>query len=228
MQKLKVIFEDNHIIVVEKPVNIPSQGDKTGDVDMLTIIKDYLKEKYNKPGNVYLGLIHRLDRPVGGVMVFAKTSKAAARLSEQVREKVFQKTYLVVVNGKMEEGSGCLEDFLLKNERNNMSKVVKEGTKNAKYASLDYEVLKYNEEINLSVLKINLHTGRHHQIRVQLSSRDHSIYGDQKYGGRGHGKQIALWAYTLKIVHPITKEEMTFKSIPELNGTWKILEGLEL
>lgn len=228
MQKLKVIFEDNHIIVVEKPVNIPSQGDKTGDIDMLTIIKDYLKEKYNKSGNVYLGLIHRLDRPVGGVMVFAKTSKAAARLSEQVREKVFQKTYLVVVNGKMEEGSGCLEDYLLKNERNNMSKVVKEGTKNAKYASLDYEVLKYNEEINLSVLKINLHTGRHHQIRVQLSSRDHSIYGDQKYGGRGHGKQIALWAYTLKILHPITKEEMTFKSIPELNGTWKILEGLEL
>ena len=109
-----------------------------------------------------------------------------------------------------------------------MSKVVKEGTKNAKYASLDYEVLKYNEEINLSVLKINLHTGRHHQIRVQLSSRDHSIYGDQKYSGRGHGKKIALWSYTLRIIHPITKEEMTFKSIPELNGTWKILEGLEL
>lgn len=129
---------------------------------------------------------------------------------------------------RWKRGSGCLEDYLLKNERNNMSKVVKESTKNAKYASLDYEVLKYNEEINLSVLKINLHTGRHHQIRVQLSSRDHSIYGDQKYGGRGHGKQIALWAYTLKIVHPITKEEMTFKSIPELNGTWKILEGLEL
>ena len=129
---------------------------------------------------------------------------------------------------RWKRGSGCLEDYLLKNERNNMSKVVKESTKNAKYASLDYEVLKYNEEINLSVLKINLHTGRHHQIRVQLSSRDHSIYGDQKYGGRGHGKQIALWAYTLKIVHPITKEEMMFKSIPELNGTWKILEGLEL
>ena len=129
---------------------------------------------------------------------------------------------------RWKRGSGCLEDYLLKNERNNMSKVVKESTKNAKYASLDYEVLKYNEEINLSVLKINLHTGRHHQIRVQLSSRDHSIYGDQKYGGRGHGKQIALWAYTLKILHPITKEEMTFKSIPELKGTWKILDGLEL
>ena len=114
MQKLKVIFEDNHIIVVEKPVNIPSQGDKTGDVDMFTIIKDYLKEKYNKPGNVYLGLIHRLDRPVGGVMVFAKTSKAAARLSEQVREKVFQKTYLVVVNGKMEEEKRMLRRFSTK------------------------------------------------------------------------------------------------------------------
>ena len=124
--------------------------------------------------------------------------------------------------------SGTLEDYLLKNERNNMSKVVKEGTKNAKYACLDYEVLKYNEEINLSVLKINLHTGRHHQIRVQLSSRNHSIYGDQKYGGRGHGKQIALWAYELKIVHPVSKESLTFKSVPELNGTWKILEGINL
>lgn len=103
MDKLKVIYEDNHIIVVEKPVNVPSQGDKTGDVDMLTIIKEYLKKKYNKPGNVYLGLIHRLDRPVGGVMVFAKTSKAAARLSEEVREKIFQKTYLVIANGKFEE-----------------------------------------------------------------------------------------------------------------------------
>ena len=109
-----------------------------------------------------------------------------------------------------------------------MSKVVKEGTKNSKLAILDYTVLKYKEEINLSVLKIDLHTGRHHQIRVQLSSRDHSIYGDQKYGGRGHGKQIALWAYSLEIGHPITREKMCFKSIPEMNGTWTILEGIEL
>ena len=124
--------------------------------------------------------------------------------------------------------SGTLEDYLWKNERNNMSKVVKKETKNSKYACLDYEVLKYNSEINLSALKINLHTGRHHQIRVQLSSRNHSIYGDQKYGGRGHGKQIALWAYKLRIQHPITKEEITFTSIPEINGTWKILEGVNL
>ena len=126
MQKLNVIYEDNHIIVVEKMVNIPSQGDKTGDLDMLTIIKDYLKEKYNKPGNVYLGLIHRLDRPVGGVMVFAKTSKAAARLSEQVRNKEFQKEYLVVVNGKMEQEQGEFQDWLWKNERANQSKYVPE------------------------------------------------------------------------------------------------------
>lgn len=224
---LKIIYEDNHIIVAQKPVNIPSQGDKTGDIDMLTIIKQYIKEKHNKPGNVYLGLIHRLDRPVGGVMVFAKTSKAAARLSEQVREKIFKKKYLVIANGKFNKNNGTLEDYMLKNEKTNMSKIVKEGTNNAKYAQLDYEVLKYDPELNLSVLKINLHTGRHHQIRVQLSSREHSIYGDQKYGGRGHGKQICLWAYELTIQHPITKEEMTFTSIPEKKGSWKILEDLK-
>ena len=226
-EDLKVIYEDNHIIVVEKPVNIPSQGDKTGDIDMLTIIKEYLKEKYNKPGNVYLGLIHRLDRPVGGVMVFAKTSKSAARLSEQVRDKVFKKKYLVIANGKFDNQTGILSDYLLKNERKNISRVVPEGTKNSKFAELDYEVLKYDEELNLSVLKINLHTGRHHQIRVQLSSRNHSIYGDQKYGGRGHGKQICLWAYELTIKHPITKDEMTFKSIPNMEKSWKILEDIK-
>lgn len=224
---LKVIYEDNHIIVVEKPANIPSQGDKTGDLDMLTIIKAYLKEKYNKPGNVYLGLVHRLDRPVGGVMVFAKTSKAAARLSEQVREKVFKKKYLVIVNGKFEEKKGTLKDYLLKNERLNKSRVVEEGTKNSKYAELDYEVLKYDKEQNLSLLKIDLHTGRHHQIRVQLSSRNHSIYGDAKYNGRGSARQLYLWAYELTIQNVISKEEMTFTSIPEKEKAWKILEGIK-
>lgn len=224
---LKVIYEDNHIIVVEKPANIPSQGDKTGDLDMLTIIKAYLKEKYNKPGNVYLGLVHRLDRPVGGVMVFAKTSKAATRLSEQVREKVFKKKYLVIVNGKFEEKKGTLKDYLLKNERLNKSRVVEEGTKNSKYAELDYEVLKYDKEQNLSLLKINLHTGRHHQIRVQLSSRDHSIYGDAKYNGRGSARQLYLWAYELTIQNVVSKEEMTFTSIPEKEKAWKILEGIK-
>ena len=228
MNNLNVLYEDNHIIVVEKPVNIPSQGDKTGDVDMLTIIKDYIKEKYNKPGNVYLGLVHRLDRPVGGVMVFAKTSKAASRLSDQVREKVFKKKYLAVVDGKFATTTGVLEDYLYKDERNNMSKVVSKEKKNAKLAKLDYEVLAYNEVKNLSLVKVNLHTGRHHQIRVQLSNAGHSIFGDQKYGTRGKCKQIALWAYELTIQHPITKEEMTFKCLPESNGTWCILRDLEI
>lgn len=228
MEKLNVIYEDNHIIVVEKMVNIPSQADKTGDLDMLTLIKQYIKEKYQKPGNVYLGLIHRLDRPVGGVMVFAKTSKAAARLSEQVREKTFKKKYLVIVDGKLEEKEGVWEDYLLKNEKTNTSKVVPEGTKNSKLAKLDYQVLKYNEETNLSLVKVNLHTGRHHQIRVQFASRNHSICGDQKYGTRGRGKQISLWAYELSILHPITKQEMTFKCLPKKQGPWVILENVEI
>lgn len=228
MKQLNIIYEDNHIIVVEKPVNIPSQADKTGDIDMLSLIKQYLKEKYNKPGEVYLGLVHRLDRPVGGVMVFAKTSKAASRLSEQVRNKEFKKRYLVIVDGKLDKTRGTLENYLLKNEKLNISKVVKEGTKNAKLAKLDYEVLKYNEEVNLSVLKVDLHTGRHHQIRLQFSNIDHSIYGDQKYGTRGRGKQICLWAYELKILHPITKQIIEFRLPPEEKGSWKILEGINL
>lgn len=223
---MKIIYEDNHIIVVEKPVNIPSQSDKTEDEDMLKIIKKYLIEKYNKPGDAYVGLIHRLDRPVGGVMVFAKTSKAASRLSEQVRNKEFIKKYLAIVNGKVTR-SGILEDYLLKNERINTSKVVKKGTKNAKYANLEYEPMYYNPDIDLTLLKIKLNTGRHHQIRVQLSNMGHPIYGDQKYGDRGKGKQINLWAYKITIKHPITKEEMTFESWPKHEGSWVCLNSLK-
>ncbi len=227
-EKLKVIYEDNHILVVEKPPNIPSQSDKTNDINMLTICKKYIKEKYNKPGNVYLGLVHRLDRPVGGIMIFAKTSKAASRLSNQVREKIFKKKYLAVVDGKPENKTGILEDYLYKDERNNISKVVNKDKKNAKYAKLEYELIVYDEVKNLSLLSINLYTGRHHQIRVQLSNFGHSIFGDQKYGTRGKGKQIALWAYELEIEHPITKEKMTFKDLPQNKGTWSILKKLKI
>ncbi|MGN1299422.1 MAG: RluA family pseudouridine synthase [Candidatus Scatovivens sp.] len=221
---MKIIYEDNHIIVVEKPVNIPSQADKTGDADMLSMVKKYIKEKYNKPGEVYLGLVHRLDRPTGGVMIFAKTSKAASRLSQQVRDKEFIKKYLCIVDGKMEKNEDTLKDYLYKNEKNNMSRIAKQKEKNAKEAILDYKVIKYNEQTNLSVVEVILHTGRHHQIRVQFSSRNHSLYGDQKYGTRGKGKQLALWAYYLSILHPITKERMEFKIYPEKIGSWKILE----
>ena len=211
---MKIIYEDNQIIVVEKEPNIPSQSDKTGNIDMLTMVKQYIKEKYNKPGEVYAGLVHRLDRPVGGVMVFARTSKAASRLSGQVRNKTLKKIYIADVDGKIKERSGILEDYLYKDERNNISKVVSKDKKNAKLAKLEYEVLDYDEKRDLSTVKIKLHTGRHHQIRVQFANAGHSLYGDQKYGTRGKGKQIRLWAYELELEHPVKKEIMAFKSIP--------------
>ena len=211
---LKVIYEDNQIIVVEKEPNIPSQADKTGDIDMLTMVKQYIKEKYNKPGEAYIGLVHRLDRPVGGVMVFARTSKSASRLSEQVRNKTLKKTYIAVVDGKLSESQGILEDYLYKDERNNISKVVAKDKKNAKLAKLEYEILDYDEKRDLSTVKIKLYTGRHHQIRVQFANSGHSLYGDQKYGVRGKGKQIRLWAYELEFEHPVKKEMMSFKSVP--------------
>ncbi len=212
---MNVLYEDNQVIVVEKEPNIPSQADKTGDIDMLTLVKQYIKEKYNKPGDVYIGLVHRLDRPVGGVMCFARTSKAAARLSEQVRNKTFKKTYIAVVDGKITDKSGTLEDYLYKDERNNISKVVDQNKKNAKLAKLEYEVIDYDAKRDLTTVRIKLFTGRHHQIRVQFANFGHSLFGDQKYGTRGRGKQIRLWASSLTFEHPVKKELMTFESKPE-------------
>ena len=230
VKNLDILYEDNHIIVVTKFVNIPSQADKTEDIDMLSIVKEYIRVKYNKPGNVYVGLVHRLDRPVGGVMVFAKTSKAASRLSEEVRTRTVKKKYLCIVNGKMEQNNAQLVDYLWKNQTENTSYVVNKNKKNAKEAILDYKVLKYDKENDLSILEILLHTGRHHQIRVQLSSRMHAIYGDNKYHGRGQGSGICLWAYDLKFVHPVKKEEMEFKKLPteKENKMWSLIKGMEI
>ena len=223
---LNVIYEDNHIIVVEKPVNIPSQADKTGDIDMITMIKDYLKEKYNKPGNVYVGLVHRLDRPVGGIMIFAKTSKAASRLSESIRVKDFKKTYLAVVNNTNLKEKALLEDYLYKNEALNKSMVVSKEKHNAKLARLNYKVVDSIELENkgLSLVEINLETGRHHQIRVQFASRGNSLYGDQKYGSGPKGEQIALWAYKIEFKHPVKNEIMTLECRPKKIGIWSKFE----
>lgn len=201
---INVIYEDNHLLVVEKNINIPVCEDESKDLDLLTILKKYLKEKYNKPGNVYLGLIHRLDRPVGGIMVFAKTSKAASRLSEQVRTHNLKKEYHAVVLGKVNEHD-ILKDRLLKDNKTNITKV----DKNGKEAILEYDLVNYKD--NYSLVKINLKTGRSHQIRVQFSSRNHSLYGDQRYNKEAKvGEQIALFASSLEFTHPVTKETLKF------------------
>ena len=205
---IKVLYEDNHIIVVVKDYNIPVQEDSSKDDDMLTIIKSYLKEKYNKPGNVYLGLVHRLDRPVGGVMVFAKTSKAASRLSNEIRLKRVEKRYMALVHNKTKE-KDVLVDKLLKDEKTNTSYVSDKG----KESILEYNLIEYRG--NKSLLDINLITGRHHQIRVQLSSHGYPIYGDQKYGIDKSGIQIHLWAYKLKFKHPTKDEMMEFVYYPD-------------
>ena len=207
MNKLKVFYEDNHIIVVEKPFNVLSQADSTNDIDMLTIVKEYIKEKYNKPGNVYLGLVHRLDRPVGGLMVFARTSKAASRLSEQVRTHKFSKKYLAVVSGKIKDKDTFI-DYLKKEDNGN---TIVTDEEHGKYSELSYRVLEYNEKCNRSLVEIDLKTGRHHQIRVQFASRGYPLCGDQRYGNRDN-TQIALYAYQLKFYHPTTKEEMIFEN----------------
>ena len=213
MNKLNVLYEDNHIIVVEKPINMLSQGDATKDIDLLTVVKKYVKEKYNKPGNVYIGLVHRLDRPVGGVMVFARSSKAAARLSKQIKEHQIEKKYLAVVTGKLEK-SGVLEDYLEKLPTGNT--IV---SKTGKLAILKYEVIDYNEKTNHSLVKIELKTGRHHQIRVQFASRGHYLCGDQRYG-KVDNTQLALFSNELSFYHPISKEKMTFTLSPPREGYW--------
>lgn len=201
---INIVYEDNHLLIVEKPINIPVQADSSKDKDLLTLLKEYIKEKYNKPGNVYLGLVHRLDRPVGGLMVFAKTSKAASRLSKQVQDKTVKKTYMAVVEGKPEK-EGVLKDKLEKDSKTNITKV----SPNGKEAILNYKLI--NTKDNLSLVEINLITGRPHQIRVQFSSRNYPLYGDQKYNKNPKKDQIALFAKKLEFIHPTTKEKLTFE-----------------
>lgn len=217
MDKLHIVYEDNHVIVVIKPVNIPVQADKTGDLDMLTLVKAYIKEKYNKTGEVYLGLVHRLDRMVGGLVVFARTSKAASRLSEYIRNREFKKKYLAIVNGNL-TGSGELKDYLVKNERLNMSRVVDSNVKDSKEAILQYNVVsnfKYNNK-EYSLVNIDLKTGRHHQIRVQFSNAGYPLYGDIKYGQKINkvGQNLALWSCYLSFYHPTKDEYLEFNFTP--------------
>lgn len=218
-----ILYEDNHLLVVEKPANVPVQADSSGDPDLLTMLKGYLKEKYNKPGNVYLGLVHRLDRPVGGVMVFARTSKAASRLSEQIRDRKMEKVYLAVTEGLFETESGFCYNFLVKNRKENRVEIVPEGTPDSYEAVLQYSVV--GRCSGMTLVRINLITGRPHQVRVQLSHSGHPIVGDAKYGKTKKGSttdNLALWSYQLTFRHPVRDEMMTFISEPPGCFPWNL------
>ena len=215
---IKILYEDNHLLVVVKPFNMLSQSDSTGDSSLQEELKDYIKKKYNKLGNVYLGLVHRLDRPVGGVMVFAKTSKAASRLSDQIRKHQLEKGYLAVVDGILSSKKGMLHNYLKKLDNGN-TVVTKE--EDGKEAILDYEVIEENLSANKSLVKVSLKTGRHHQIRVQFASIGHPLCGDQRYGKMDR-TQLALFAYHLAFYHPVTKEFLSFVEFPDSTGYFKL------
>jgi len=223
---LNVIYEDNHLLVVEKIPNVLSQSDNTNDIDMLNLCKEYVKIKYNKPGAVFMGLVHRLDRPVGGVMVFARTSKAASRLSDQVRTRTMKKTYQAVVCGSPPK-AGDFVDYLYKDTNKNMVRCVDKSFSGAKEARLSYRLLDKTispeDNKDYSLVEIDLHTGRPHQIRVQFASRKYALYGDQRYSRSAKkGQQIALWATKLELVHPTTKKVMVFRSSPPEKYPWTI------
>lgn len=219
---IPILFEDNHLLVVEKPVNIPVQEDQSRSKDLLTLLKEDIKIRYKKPGNVYLGLVHRLDRPVGGAMVFAKTSKSASRLSDTLRRQAIDRRYLAIVRGKPKKPQAFLEHYLIKDSKKNQVFTTTASNKNAKKAILDYEVLGSKE--GFSLLAVKLHTGRSHQIRVQLSASGFPLYGDQKYGAQVNkvGQQIALWAHELTFKHPTKDEEVSVTSQPPSEYPWSL------
>lgn len=220
-----ILYEDNQIIVAVKPHNVPTQADSSGDPDFLSAIKEYVKIKYNKPGNAFIGLVHRLDRPTGGVMVFARNSKSAERLSAQIKAGEFDKKYLAATVGTPRDRRARLGNWLVKDEKENVVRVVPAKSEVAKFAELDYNVLECNDK--MALLDVKLYTGRSHQIRVQLSNIGVPVFGDAKYGGDtlAKGYNLALWAYQLTFAHPTTKETMVFKVFPPLEKTpWKFFQ----
>ena len=218
----KIVYEDNQVIVAVKPPNMLSQADKTGDTDMLTELKQYVKVKYQKPGNVYLGLLHRMDRPVGGLMVFARTSKAAARLSKQMQQHLMGREYLCVVTGEVKD-SFTLMDYLVKDERLNRVSVCEADMKGAQEAVLHGKCLGRRQQTALCA--IQLETGRNHQIRVQMAHANAPLWGDNRYGDGIPGQQIALWGYKLTFEHPTTHEVMTFYDLPH-GSVWDVYQDL--
>lgn len=216
---IEIIYEDNHLLVINKPVGIPVQADASGDEDLQSVLKSWIKDRDQKPGNVYLGIVHRLDRPVGGVMILAKTSKAAGRLSDQIRRNTIEKYYVAVLQKQPDPPQGVLKHYLEKNAKTNTVSVVSEKSKKAKFAELDYQVLKHNK--NLTLVWIKLKTGRPHQIRVQFSYSGWPLLGDQKYGGSAKGSP-ALFSRKMIIQHPTQKEQLEFEAKPSDTYPWNL------
>ena len=220
MKPFSVLYEDNHLLAIEKPQGIPVQADSSGDEDILSLAKKYIKIKYNKPGNVYLGLVHRLDRPTGGVLLLARTSKAASRLSDQFRKKIPRKEYLAVVCGLPEPEKGNLHDYLYKNRNKNIVSVAAQGTRGARECRLSYSV----EAVSggFALVRILLETGRSHQIRVQFASRGYPLWGDHKYGDKEwkSGEDLALWSSSLTLPHPVGGEELCLVSKTPAQKPW--------
>ncbi|MGI6150484.1 MAG: RluA family pseudouridine synthase [Christensenellales bacterium] len=215
---MNILYEDNHLLCAVKPQNMPVAEDESRDLDLLNALKGYIKEKYQKPGAVFLGLVHRLDRPAGGVLVFARTSKAAARLFDAMRSGKFEKTYLAVLCGSGPD-QGELVDYLVKDEKTRCSRVISKGEPGAKEARLSFETIARAE--GLTLVKIRLHTGRHHQIRVQFASRGLPLYGDARYNPQSKpGQQLALWAASLSFPHPTRKETITIAQNPPSLYPW--------
>lgn len=220
---LQIIHEDNHIIVINKRVGDIVQGDKTGDKPLSEVVKEYIKDKYNKPGDVYLGVVHRLDRPTSGIIVFAKTSKALTRLNDSFKNRETQKTYWAVVKNFPPKDKDTLIHFLKRNPKNNTSKAYTKEVPESKKASLDYSVIRKLD--NYFALEINLHTGRHHQIRAQLTAIGCPIKGDLKYGFDRSNPDggIHLHARKLVFTHPVTKEIITFVAPVPNDVIWNVI-----
>lgn len=224
----RILYEDNHLLVALKQPNLLTQGDATGDPDMLSLLKAYVKEKYDKPGEVYLGLVHRMDRPVGGLLCFARTSKAAARLSRQVKEGALRREYVLVAEG-LAPDEGRLRDWLVKDEESNLVRVVPGYLRQGKEAALHFRTIVRRQ--GLSLICVRLETGRAHQIRVQLAHAGLPLWGDNRYGQGRPGQQIALWGMRLSLAHPITSRQLVFMAPPPDSGIWqgfrRELAGLE-
>lgn len=207
----EIVYEDNHLLIAVKPHNMPSQRDMTEDEDLLSYLKEYRKKRENKPGEAYLGLMHRLDRPAAGLMAFAKTSKCAARVSGQIQNGQFHKRYYAVLEGELKKPEGQLVDYLKKDPKSNLSQIVSQNTPGAKWAALNYWVR--DERQGLTLVEIELLTGRSHQIRLQFASRSLPLLGDQKYGSHQKGN-LCLFAHYLSLIHPTKRERMEFWAHP--------------